>query len=67
MRCVECGKEIGTLDEGLTRKLINRGAKEFLCMECLCRRFDVSEELLREKARQFRRSGCALFPPDLQI
>ena len=33
----------------------------FLSLHCLAAQFGVSEELLREKARQFQSSGCALF------
>ncbi len=63
-RCVSCGAAL-TLDEtGLTRKLINRGADRFLCLSCLARRFDVTEETLREKIAQFRAMGCTLFPPE---
>ena len=43
------------------KKLVNRGCERFYCLPCLAAQFGVSEELLREKARQFQSSGCALF------
>ena len=43
------------------KKLVNRGCERFYCLHCLAAQFGVSEELLREKARQFQSSGCALF------
>lgn len=45
----------------LTRKLINRGASEFLCLTCLSAHFRVTEEKLLEMARQFKAMGCTLF------
>ena len=52
-RCVKCGKELSPIDVGLSKKLINRGATEFLCKACL-----------DEKVRAFRAAGCVLFPPE---
>ena len=45
----------------MTRKMINRGAQEFLCLSCLAARFRVPEQVLREKIREFRAMGCTLF------
>ena len=61
MKCVTCGKSVSRDEAGLTRKLINRGAAEFMCLSCLSEHFGVSEETLREKIRQFREMGCTLF------
>lgn len=63
-RCVKCGKELNPIDVGLSKKLINRGATEFLCKACLAEKFAVTEALLDEKVRAFRAAGCVLFPPD---
>mgnify|MGYP001853707508 len=59
--CARCGASVGPLGEALTKKLVNRGCERFYCLHCLAAQFGVSEELLREKARQFQSSGCALF------
>ena len=60
-RCVKCGRELVPDEIGLHRKLINRGASEYMCMICLARFFDCSEELLQKKIARFREMGCTLF------
>lgn len=59
--CIKCGRELCGNDIGLTKKLINRSATEFFCIDCLAEKFDCSRELLEEKIKQFRSSGCTLF------
>ena len=60
--CALCGASLSPDEIGLTKKLINRGAVTFFCLPCLARRFDVPEEALRAKIREFREMGCTLFP-----
>ena len=63
--CLKCGRTLTQDEIGLTRKMINRGAEHFFCLSCLACHFDVSEDILLEKIRQFREMGCTLFPsPD---
>ena len=59
--CTKCGGPFGRYDIALHRKMVNRGAEEFMCIHCLAEWFKVSEELLLEKAEHFRKSGCTLF------
>ena len=59
--CKKCGKELSGNDIGLTKKLINRGSTEFLCINCIAEKFDCSKELLEEKKKQFKAAGCTLF------
>lgn len=59
--CKKCGKELSGNDIGLTKKLINRGSTEFLCIDCIAEKFDCTKDLLEEKIRQFKESGCTLF------
>lgn len=59
--CKKCGKELSGNDIGLTKKLINRGSTEFLCIDCIAEKFDCTKELLEEKIRQFKETGCTLF------
>ncbi len=59
--CKKCGKELSGNDIGLTKKLINRGSTEFLCIDCIAEKFECTKELLEEKIRQFKESGCTLF------
>ena len=59
--CACCSRELVPDEIGLTKKLINRGAKEYFCLSCLARRFDVPESALIDKIAQFRWMGCTLF------
>ena len=59
--CVECNRQLEHDEIALTRKLINRGASEFMCLTCLAKRFNVSEDLLKEKIVHFKEQGCTLF------
>ncbi|MBQ9306477.1 MAG: DUF2197 domain-containing protein [Clostridia bacterium] len=61
MQCSLCGEKVGRDEVGLTKKLINRGTQEYLCLACLSRRFRVSPEKLLEMADAFRAAGCTLF------
>lgn len=61
MKCIKCGKALSGNDVGLTKKLINRGSTEFMCIDCLAAKFKCSRELLEKKIQQFKASGCTLF------
>lgn len=60
-KCKKCGKTLTQLDIGATKKFINRGAEEFMCISCLCDFFKVSEDLIMKKIEEFKASGCTLF------
>lgn len=59
--CKACGAEVNRDEIGLTKKLINRGATEFLCLSCLAKKFDMTEEECRTLIDHFREAGCHLF------
>lgn len=59
--CKNCKKELSSDEISLYRKLVNRGAQEFICKECLAVELKVTTELLDERIEYFRSSGCALF------
>ena len=61
IRCVRCGAVLEKDDVALTRKMINRGAEAFYCVSCLADHFELTEEILREKIREFKAMGCTLF------
>lgn len=60
--CIVCGKSLSVYDVGATKKLINRGAEEFLCIPCLAKKFRVTEELIYQKIEEWKEQGCMLFP-----
>ena len=62
--CSGCGRLLIPDEIALTKKLINRGTARFFCLSCLSVHFDVSEEDLLVKIREFREIGCSLFIQD---
>jgi len=59
--CINCGKLLFRLDKALHRKLISRGAEEFMCKHCLAEYFHTTEAHLDELAEYYRKEGCTLF------
>jgi hypothetical protein len=61
MNCITCDKELTALDMSFHKKMINRGATEFMCIECLCDYFGITTEKAHEMIEHFREQGCTLF------
>ena len=63
MNCYKCGKEDLSGDElAIYRKLINRGAAEFLCIDCLAEFFRCDKSEIEARIKYCRDSGeCTLF------
>ena len=59
--CISCEKELSSLDIGFHKKMVNRGAEEFMCIDCLCKYFGIPREKADEMIENFRRMGCVLF------
>ncbi len=59
--CIKCGKPLSVNEIGLHKRLINRGAEEYMCKACLAKHFNVSAELLDEKIKMYIMQGCTLF------
>ena len=59
--CYKCGKKLTNDEIGMHKKMINRGATEFMCLDCLAEFYDCDRELLLKKMEQFRMLGCVLF------
>lgn len=59
--CYVCGKDISKNEVGLTKKLINKNAKDFYCLSCLTEYLEVTEEELKDKIEEFKDEGCTLF------
>lgn len=59
--CIQCGKRLTSDEIALYKKIVNRGADEYMCINCCAEYFNVTVELLEEKIEQFKKSGCQLF------
>lgn len=60
--CKECGAELLADDIAIYRKLVNRGADEFLCIDCLAKFFRCPRKAIEDKIAYYRESGtCTLF------
>ena len=59
--CKSCGRALTKDEIAVTKKLVNRGAREFYCVSCLARRFEVTEADIEERIAYFKRTGCTLF------
>ena len=59
--CKKCGKELSGDEIGLTKKLVGKGEKEFLCIDCLASLFGCEVSLLEKKIEYYRSYGCRLF------
>ncbi len=60
-RCYACEKDITNDEIGLHKKLMGRNSEHFMCILCLSKEFKVTEDLLREKIKEFKEMGCTLF------
>lgn len=61
-RCKECAGELFADDIAIHRKLINRGAQEFFCIDCLARKFGCKREDIERLIEHYRATGeCTLF------
>ena len=65
MTCVNCGCSLSADEVAVTKKLINRGATSFYCVDCLAAYFAVTPDDIRERIAYFKASGCTLFGPGI--
>ena len=62
MDCFKCGQILSADEIAIYKRMVNRGAKECLCIHCFAKEFSVTEDLIREKIEHFKKMGCTLFP-----
>lgn len=60
-KCKLCQKTVTFNEIGLTKKLLGRNATEFMCIDCLAKKFKCTTELLEQKIKHFKSQGCTLF------
>ena len=59
--CAECKKSLMKDEIALYKKIVDRSAKEYLCLECLSESLGCSVEDLQTKIEEFKEQGCTLF------
>jgi len=59
--CFRCGRELTKDEIAIYKRMVNRGAVEYLCKTCFAKAYNVTEELVQEKIEHFKRCGCTLF------
>lgn len=59
--CKNCGRELTKDEIAIYKRMVNRGATEYLCITCFAKYFNVTEDVVREKIEHFRSCGCTLF------
>ncbi len=60
-KCIKCGRDLTHDDIGFHKKMVNRGAEEFMCIDCLCDYFGLTREKAEKMISGFKRAGCSLF------
>ena len=61
MNCLQCRRELTADEIAVYRRMVHRGAQECLCITCFAKKFDVTEEMIRDKICYFKAMGCTLF------
>lgn len=60
--CMRCGTALTGDEIALYRKMIFRGAEQFLCLDCLAADIPTSKDKLESLIAWFHRTGvCTLF------
>ena len=61
-KCYVCDRSPLTKNEiALTKKLIDKKALSFYCIDCLAEYLEVTTEELESKIEEFKEEGCILF------
>jgi uncharacterized protein YlaI len=60
-KCIKCGAVLTHDDIGFHKKMVNRGAEKFMCIDCLCEHFGLTREKAEEMIAHFRSMGCSMF------
>lgn len=59
--CHGCKKPLSADEIAMTKKLVNRGAKTYYCIDCMAKMFGVERKDIEEKIIYYKRMGCTLF------
>lgn len=59
--CKECQKKLTRDEIAIYLRLVNRGAKEYLCIPCLAKFFKCSVKDIELRIERLKAMGCTLF------
>ena len=65
--CAECDAPMTWDEAALNYKLVDKKTTHLLCPACLGKKMELSPETLREMITLFRKQGCTLFSPWVDI
>lgn len=60
-RCANCMRELIKDEVALSKKMLGKNTKQFLCLVCLSVYLNTDQNILLEKIEQFKEEGCTLF------
>lgn len=60
-KCIDCLKELTKDETALSKKMLGKNTKQFLCLDCLSEYLNTDKGILKEKIEQFKEEGCTLF------
>lgn len=60
-QCVNCSQDLSKEEGALSKKLLGKNTKQFLCLNCLSEYLNTDQDILKEKIEQFKEEGCTLF------
>jgi biotin operon repressor len=59
--CKNCNKKLIRDEIAIHLRLVNRSAKEYLCIPCLAKYFKCSEDDIHLRIKRLKDMGCRLF------
>lgn len=59
--CIECQKALVRDEVAIYLRLVNRNAKQYLCIPCLAKYFKCSEDDIHLRIQRLKDMGCTLF------
>ena len=61
-KCKQCGRILTKDEIGLHKKLYNRGATSYFCIDCSSQYLEIPVPLLQKKIEEFKAMGCTQRP-----
>lgn len=60
-KCKICGNILDKDEIAVYKRMVNRGATEYMCIKCFAIKFEVTEKAIKDKIEHFKKMGCTLF------